>query len=128
MESFKQWFGVLIFILLICILIASKFVVRVPHPGAKDPTLQTLIDWLQERDPNLFKRCKVSFDQDFLGRKISRTQEGIYTKITAVLCGGGATFWVNNPSNTVDCYTSYCGQHIGNKYCGEEIAEDLCKQ
>jgi hypothetical protein len=128
MEFLKKWLWYLILGLFIGVLLIAKCSVVIPHPGEKDPALQALIDWLREKDPNVFKRCKVRFDENSFGNKVDREQEGIYTKITAAMCDNEGTFWVNNQAGTVDCYTSYCGAHIGNKYCADEIAKELCKQ
>jgi hypothetical protein len=93
-----------------------------------NPQRKILLDWLNKRDPGLFKRCKIFFDENILLRDVPMRQEGDHSIITAILCGGETKFWINNKTKRVDCYISYCGKNIGHKYCGSEISGKLCEQ
>jgi len=93
-----------------------------------NPQKKILLGWLNKRDPGLFKRCKVFFDENMGMQDVPMKQEGDYSLMTAVLCANDTRFWINNKTKQVECYISYCGQHIGNKYCGDDIATRLCEQ
>jgi hypothetical protein len=81
--------------------------------------------WLSQRDPELFKRCKLFINFDTDG---AVSEDGKHRIIIGELCGGPAKFWINKENKTVDCYLSYCGKNIGKKYCDQEIADNLCMQ
>ena len=119
--------GLLVLILLICIF-SEKNSGTWRYLTERNPQKKILRDWLNKRDPELFKSCKVFFDENMRLQDVPMKQEGDYSLITAVLCGNDTKFWINNETDRVECYISYCGKNIGNKYCGNEIAENLCEQ
>ncbi len=93
-----------------------------------NPQRKILLRWLNNRDPDLFKRCKVFFDENLRFQDVPMKQEGNYSVITAILCGNEAKFWINNKARLVECCISYCGKNIGHKYCGKDITNKLCEQ
>ena len=119
------WVGIVFYFFII--LAVTKPCVRM-YLSEKNPQKKILLSWLNKRDPKLFNRCKVFFDENMSLQHVPMKQEGDYSLITAVLCGGDTKFWINNKTRQVECYISYCGKNGGNKYCSDKIVNKLCEQ
>jgi hypothetical protein len=118
--------GLSIGIIIWFICLGAIYISRLSFHSTKSKPEEILKEWLIEKDPELFSRCKVFLHEG--DSEYSIIKEGKYTKITGMLCGDIASFWVNTQTKTVDCYISYCGKHIGKKYCGIAIADRACDQ
>ena len=105
------------------IVLSLYIILAVIKPGVgmylleMNPERKILLGWLNKRDPELFKRCKVFFDENTLLQDVPMKQEGEHSIITAILCGNDTKFWISNKTRQVECYVSYSADKIGEKLC-----------